>query len=67
MSINFSDGGIIHTIEERKDEHGVEWFVINGSTYYRKKDWLRADAIADFQSEKSIMERANAEYRVWCD
>lgn len=65
--INFSDGGTIYSVEEKKDEHGVEWIVINGNTYYRKKDWLKADAIADFQSPKSIMERADSEYRAWCD
>ncbi len=65
--MNFSDGGVIHTFTEHKDEHGIEWFVINGCYYYRKKDWLEADAIADFKSEKSIMERAESEYRIWCD
>jgi hypothetical protein len=65
--IDFSDGGIIHTIDEVKDKNGVEWFVINGNTYYRQKDWLKADAIADFQSPESIHKRAEDEYRIWCD
>lgn len=65
--MNFSDGGVIYTVEEQKDEHGVEWIVINGSTSYRKKDWLLDDAIKDFQSPESIFERADFEYRAWCD
>ena len=65
--INFSDGGVIHTVEEITDENGEEFIVINGSTYYPKKHFTAGEAKRDFKSEKSIQERADFEYRVWCD
>jgi hypothetical protein len=72
--IDFSDHGVIHTIEKQTNEETKdwreptkEWWVINGSSYYPTDKFTRVQAIADFQSEKSIMERADAEYRVWCD
>ena len=65
--IDFSDHGNIHSIDEYKDEKGKEWWVINGSTYYPREKYSLAEAKADFQSEKSIAERADFLYRSWCD
>lgn len=63
--IDFSDHGTIYTIEKQTNEETKdlceptkEWWVINGSAYYPTDRYTRAQAIADFTSEKSIMERA---------
>lgn len=72
--IDFSDHGVIHTIERQTNEatkewgeRTKEWWVINGNTYYPTDKFSRVEAIADYQSEKSIMERADMGYRAWCD
>lgn len=63
--IDFSDHGDIVTFGEMEDLDG-KWWVINGSTYYKQKDWTKEEAIENYKKPDNIMERANALWQTWC-
>lgn len=62
-----TDTGEIWSFEERTDENGEKWYVINQDTHYPMSQWTEEEARADYSSEESIRERYNDLYRAWCD
>lgn len=65
--LDFSDHGEVNDVEEHTSKSGDQYWVINGIAYYPKIKFTLKEAVKDFKSEKSIMERADAAYRAWCD
>ena len=44
-----------------------EYYLINGSEGYLKKDWLLSDAVAHYKSEDAKVERSISEWNTWCN
>ena len=44
-----------------------EYYLINGSEGYLKKDWLLSDAVAHYKSEDAKVERSISEWNAWCN
>jgi hypothetical protein len=64
--ISFADNGKIWSCEKHDDKDG-KWWVINQDTYYPRDRYSKEEAEADYSSPESIMARADATYRAWCD
>ena len=43
-----------------------EYYMINGSTGYPKRDWLLSDAVKHYKSDDAKCERFESEWNAWC-
>lgn len=43
-----------------------EYYMINGSTGYPKRDWLLSDAVKHYKSDDAKCERFESERNAWC-
>ena len=43
-----------------------EYYMINGSTGYPKRDWLLSDAVKHYKTDDAKCERFEREWNAWC-
>ena len=43
-----------------------EYYMINGSTGYPKRDWLLSDSVKHYKSDAAKCERFESEWNAWC-
>lgn len=62
VGIEFCDNKEIFYIQDDGD-----YYRINGSEWYPKREWLLADAVAHYKSEEARIERSISEWNAWCN